>query len=102
MVNLTTRKFALLGIITGIILASVANDEILLIQAQTPAQREFAQFCIGSAALVSAIVTILILTKIIHLRPSWAYFVNGLSSAVTFVSITFLSILPQIFTWIKI
>ncbi len=101
MVNLTTRTFALLGIITGIILASVANDEILLIQAQTPAQRELAQFFIGSATLVSAIISILTVTKIIRMSTRWINFVRGLSSTVTLINITFLAILPQIFTWIK-
>jgi hypothetical protein len=101
MVHLSSRKSALLGIIAGIILVSIANDEILLIQAQTPAQKQFAQFCVGFATLVSAMVAILISTKIIHIRPNWANFITGLSGTATLINITFVTILPQIFTWLK-
>ena len=66
------------GIITGIILASLANDEIILLQANTPAERENAQFYIGIFTL------------------------SAVSSTATMVSIRFLTILPKIISWIKV
>ena len=38
------KKLALLGVIIGVVSASLASDEITLLQAQTQEQKDFARF----------------------------------------------------------
>ena len=101
MLNLSRGAIIFLGIVTGIILASIANDEIILLQANTAAERETAQFYIGIISLSAATITALIVFRIIRSRAIWMDFISSVSFTVTMVTIVFLTILPKIYSWVK-
>ena len=101
MLNPSRGVIIFLGILTGIILASIANDEIILLQANTAADREIAQFYIGIISLSAAAITALIVFRIIRSRAIWMDFISSVSFTVTIVTIVFLTILPKIFSWLK-
>ncbi len=96
-----SKKLALLGIIIGIVLASIANDEVMLIQAQSQAEKDMANFYIGIASVVSALTALLTSIDIIQTRSIWIIFVRSLAATVTLINVIFLSIIPQILRWIQ-
>jgi hypothetical protein len=102
MPNLSRVVMIFFGIITGVILASIANDEIIILQASTPVERENAQFYIGIFALSAATISALSVFRIIRSRTIWMDFLSSVSFTVTMVSIVFLTILPKIISWLKV
>lgn len=94
-----SRRFALLGIIVGVILASVVNDEVTLITATDKAQKDLAEYYIGISALISSSIALLTSIEIIQTRSIWISFVRSTSATVTLINILFLSVIPQIATW---
>lgn len=95
----TARIAVLFGIVVGIILASLANDEIILLQAKTPEQRESAQFYIGIFSFSSAALLLISTLKIIKTTPNWITFIRAISGTATLINIGFLMLLPKIFSW---
>ena len=96
-----SKRLALLGIIIGIILASIVNDELPIIQAQTRAQKDFAGFYIGIISVASSLIALLTSIEIIQSKSPWISFVRSTAATVTLINIIFLTIIPQILTWMK-
>jgi putative flippase GtrA len=96
-----SRVFALIGIIIGIIVTSIASDELTLIQAQTQAQKDLARFYIGNVAVVSSLAVLVISLGITQKRSVWIDFVRAMAATVTVINVIFLSIIPQILIWMK-
>ena len=95
------KKLAILGIIIGVISASLASDEIMLLQAQTQQQKEFAQFEVEIIAFVSGIITLVTLFVRSTDLPT-IQFIRGLASSIAVTNIAFLSFLPKISPWLKL
>ncbi len=96
-----SRKLAFLGIIIGVILASVVNDELTLIQAQTQAQKDTAQFYIGIFSVAASLTALLTSIEIIQTKSDWISFVRSTSATVTLINILFLTVIPEIHKWMK-
>ena len=96
-----SRRLTLVGIIVGIILASILNDELTLIQARNQAEKDLAQFYVGIISVISASTALLTSIGIFETRSVWISFVRATASTVTLINVIFLSIVPQILTWMK-
>lgn len=96
-----SKKLALIGIVLGIVLASIVSDDIIFIQAKSQAQKDLAEFYIGIVSIVSASTTLLTTIEIIQTRSVWIIFVRATSATVTLVNILFLTVIPQILISIK-
>jgi uncharacterized membrane protein YhaH (DUF805 family) len=96
-----SRKFVLVGIVIGIILTSIGSDELTLIQAHSQAEKDLARFYIGIVSVVSSLAVLLTSLGITQKRSVWIDFVRATAATVTLINITFLTIIPQILTWIK-
>jgi len=96
-----STKLAFLGIIVGVILASIVNDELTLIQAQTQSQKDAAQLYIGIFSIASALAALLTSIDIIQTKSIWISFVRSTSATVTLINIFFLSIVPHIHSWMN-
>ena len=95
------KKLALLGIIIGVISASLASDEINLLQAQTPQQKEIAQYEIEIISFISGMITLLSLFVRSPNLPA-IQFIRSLSSSIVVTNIAFLSFLPKISSLLKL
>ena len=89
------------GIILGIIIASLASDEISLIQAQTPAQKDLARFYIGIISVISSVVLLLTTVGTFESKSVLINFIRVTAATVTIVNVTFLSIVPQLLVRLK-
>ena len=96
-----SRKLSFLGIIIGVILASIVSDDLILITAQTQAQKDAAEFYIGVISVISSTIALLTSIEIIQSKSPWISFVRSTAATVTLVNIIFLSIIPQILKWIN-
>jgi len=96
-----SQKLSLLGIIAGIILASIVNDEFTLITAETQEQKDTAQFYIAIFSVVASLAALLTSIEIIRTKSVWISFVRSTSATVTLINILFLSVIPHITTWMK-
>ena len=95
------KKLTLLGIVVGIISASLASDEITLLQAQNQHQKEFAQFELEIIAFISGMITLVTLFVRSPNSPV-IQFIRSLSSTIVVTNIAFLSFLPKIFAWLQL
>ncbi|MDE1770826.1 MAG: hypothetical protein KGI28_09810 [Thaumarchaeota archaeon] len=95
------KKLALLGVVIGVISASLASDEIMLVQAQNQKQKEIAQFEIQIVSFISGMITLISLFIRSPNSPV-IQFIRSLSSSIVVTNIIFLSFLPIISSWLKL
>jgi uncharacterized protein YacL len=91
----------LLGIVIGIVLASIANDNIILLQAKNQEEKDHAQLFIGIISFVSTLITAISFFIKLPIKREYVHFIRSISSSVTLTNIIFLSFLPKIFEWMK-
>ena len=95
------KKLALLGVIIGVISASLASDEIILLQAQNQEQKDFAEFEVEIISFIAGLITIFTLfVRSPHLPV--IQFIRSLASSIVVTNIVFLSFLPKISLWLKL
>ena len=85
-----------LGIIVGIILTVGASDKTILVKEKTQAEKDFINLIARSAAFVSIAVLVLTILKKIPMRPTWSYFVIGVSATYSIIHIGILTIFPNL------
>ena len=85
-----------LGIIVGIILTVGASDKTILVKEKTQAEKDFSKLITRSASFVSIAILVLTILKKIPLRPTWSYFVVGVSASFGIINIVILNIFPNL------
>ena len=85
-----------LGIIVGIILTVGASDVSIIVKEKTQAQKDFIKLIARSASFVSIAVLVLTILKKIPMRPTWSYFVVGISATFGIINIVILTIFPNL------
>lgn len=90
--NYSSTKIVLLvlGIIVGILLTFGASDQTIILKDKTQAQKDFFNLIAKSASFVSIVVLVLTLLKKISMRPTWSYFVVGVSATFGMINIVIL------------
>jgi len=96
-----SRRLTVVGIVLGIIVASIASDELILIQAHSQVEKDLAKFYIGIILVVTASITLLTTVGIFETKSIWINFVRSMAATATLINVIFLSIIPQILTWMK-
>ena len=92
----TKAVLLVLGIIMGIILTVGASDKTILLKEKTQAQKDFVKLIARSASFVSIAVLVLTVLKKIPMRPTWSYFVVGISATYSIINIGVLTIFPNL------
>ncbi|MGI0056711.1 MAG: hypothetical protein ACREAK_04980 [Nitrosarchaeum sp.] len=85
-----------LGIIVGIMLTFGTSDQTLILKEKTQTQKDFFKLIAHSASFVSIAVLVLTLLKKIPMRPTWSYFVVGVSATFGIIHIGILTIFPHL------
>jgi hypothetical protein len=89
-------KFILLGlgIILGFLLSFGASDNEIVLKNKTQEDKDIIALVARGASFVSLGIFILTILKKIRIRPTWAYFVMGVSITFSIMSIVILPIAP--------
>ncbi len=84
------------GFVAGLLLTLGASDMRIILKEKTQEQKDTFAFLARSASVVSIIVFVLIILKKIRMRPSWSYFVMGLSMTYSIINMLVLTIFPKL------
>jgi len=85
-----------LGIFVGVILTFGASDMTIILKEKTQMHKDFANLLARSASFVAIGVLILAVLKKIPMRPTWLYFVVGVSATYSIISIGVLTMFPNL------
>ena len=85
-----------LGIIVGILLTFGASDMTIILKEKTQAQKDFFNLIARLASFVSIAILVLTILKKIPMRPTWSYFVVGVSATYGIINIGVLTIFPNL------
>ena len=85
-----------LGIIVGIMLTFGASDQTIILKEKTQTEKDYIKLIARSASFVSISILVLTLLKKIPMRPTWSYFVVGVSATFGIINIGILTIFPHL------
>ena len=85
-----------LGIFVGILLTFGASDLTIILKEKTQAQKDLFKLIARSASFVSIAILVLTILKKIPMRPTWSYFVVGVSATFGIINMVILNIFPNL------
>jgi len=86
----------MLGIILGILLSFGASDFEIILKDKTQVQKDLFNIIARASTVISISVFILVILKKIHVRPTWSYFVMGISATYSIMNFVILPLLPKL------
>jgi len=90
MINPTKIILLVLGIILGTLLAFGVSDFEIILKNKTDTLKDFLNFVAKSTSIVSVSIFVLTVLKKIRIRPTWSYFVIGVSATYFIMTIVIL------------